>query len=166
MGKLPKKKKLGQFRSPGAEQYFLRRKKYGPFHWSCSLTYGVNKGVHIRDPLYSVHLSITWVLHTVVCSDLKVSKSGGSVCFIKSPPSIPNLQPHFDFLDAISYKALWVYVRHNFTVASHLFPKLPFLVSFCTSCFQPQVPHFLWLCTCNQHAACGPGVSGGEIMLE
>ena len=26
MGKLPKKKKLGQFRSPGAEQYFLRKK--------------------------------------------------------------------------------------------------------------------------------------------
>ena len=39
MGKLPKKKKLGQFRSPGAEQYFLRRKKYGPFHWSCSSSY-------------------------------------------------------------------------------------------------------------------------------
>ena len=26
MGKLHRKKKLGQFRSPGAEQYFLRKK--------------------------------------------------------------------------------------------------------------------------------------------
>ena len=40
MGKLQLAKKIGEFWAPGAEIWLFKKKKYGPFHWSWSSTYG------------------------------------------------------------------------------------------------------------------------------
>ena len=33
------RRKMKEIRSPGAEIWLFKKKKYGPFHWSCSSTY-------------------------------------------------------------------------------------------------------------------------------